>query len=52
MAGVAAKRGGAEVVLRGQPAVGDPGHEVPVDELPVGMGADGTAIRHEKDHRH
>ena len=47
VAGVAAERRGAEAILRGQLAVGDPGPQLVVDELPVGMVADGTAFRHE-----
>jgi len=46
VAGVAAEGGRAQVVLGGQFAVGDPAHEVLVDEHPVGMVADSTAIRH------
>lgn len=46
VAGVAAERGRAQVVLGGQLTVGDPVQQVLVDEAPHGMGADSTAFRH------
>jgi hypothetical protein len=46
MFGMAAEGGGAESELRGQGAVGDPGHEAAVDLRAGRVRADGTAFYH------
>jgi hypothetical protein len=51
VAHVAAQRRGAEVVLGGQGAVGDPGQQGPVDLFAVFMDANGTGLRHDTDSR-
>jgi len=52
VAGVAAEGGGAEVVLGGQLAIGDPGQQGLIDVLPGIMVADSTAMGHGQDLRH